>query len=67
MVWGGWPPTARDRREYTRMGREKAEAAAEALTAAALAWPAAGATVLGAALAPVHRRVVANGRRLSRR
>lgn len=67
MMWGGWPPTARDRREYTRMGQEKVEAFSEAMTAVALAGPRAGATVLGRVLTPVHRRVVANRRRLTRR
>lgn len=65
LVTGGWPPSARDRREYTRMVREKAEAFGEAAMAAAT--PAKDtATALGDVLAPVHRRVRANRRRLSR-
>lgn len=65
MVTGGWPPSARDRREYTRMVWEKAEAFGQA--AAAAATPAKDtATALGDVLAPVHRRVAANRRRLTR-
>ena len=30
MLTGGWPPSARDRREYTRMWQEKVEAFARA-------------------------------------
>ena len=67
MMWGGWPPSARDRREYKRMGQEKTEAFAQAMAAAVMAWPTAGAAVLERTLAPVHRRVLANNRRLSRR
>jgi hypothetical protein len=66
MIWGSWPPSARDRREYARMGQEKAEAVSQAAVAAAAAWPKAGAAVLEKTLAPVHRRVLANNRRLSR-
>lgn len=66
MAWGGWPPSGRDRREYRRMGQEKADAAVEMWTALALAWPATAAATMQRALVPVHRRVVANNRRLSR-
>jgi hypothetical protein len=67
MMWGGWPPSARDRREYSRMGQEKADAMTQSLMAGAMAWPMAGAAVFEKMLAPVHTRVTANNRRLSRR
>jgi hypothetical protein len=35
MLIGGWPPSARDRREYTRMWQEKVEAFTQAAMAAA--------------------------------
>ena len=60
---GGWPPSARDRREYTRMWQEKVEAFTQAM-AAATAAP--GPVSAGRALAPVRRRVRGNARRLSR-
>ena len=63
-VTGGWPPSARDRREYTRMWQEKTEAFTQAAMAAATAAP--GPVAAGRALAPVRRRVRANARRLSR-
>ena len=66
MAAGGWPPSARDRREYTRMVQEKAEAFGQAATAAVTTPPKDTAKAVGNALAPVHRRVVANRRRLSR-
>lgn len=66
MVRGGWPPSARDRREYARMGREKVEVLAQAAVAAATSSPRAGAAVIGTTVASVHRRVLANRRRLSR-
>lgn len=66
MVTGGWPPSARDRREYTRMVQEKTEAFGQAAFAAVTTPPRDTATALGNVLAPVHRRVVANRRRLSR-
>jgi len=64
MLTGGWPPSARDRREYTRMWQEKVEAFARAATAAATAPP--GPVAAGRALAPLRRRVRGNARRLSR-
>ncbi len=67
MMTGGWPPSARDRREYTRMVQEKTEAIGQAAVAALTTTPRDAATVLGNVLAPVHRRVVANRRRLSLR
>lgn len=64
MVTGGWPPNARDRREYTRMVQEKAEG--QAAYAAVTTPPKDTAKAVGNILSPVHRRVVANRRRLSR-
>ena len=52
---GGWPPSARDRREYTRMWQEKVEAFTQAAMAAATSAP--GPVAAGRALAPVRRRV----------
>ena len=57
MMTGGWPPNARDRREYARMVQEKADAFGQAAVAA-MTSPATMVT-------PVHRRVVANRKRLS--
>jgi hypothetical protein len=37
LLTGGWPPSARDRREYTRMWQEKVEAFAQAAMAGATA------------------------------
>ncbi len=65
IATGGWPPSARDRREYTRMVQEKAEAFSQAAVAAVTTPPKDTAKAVGNALAPVHRRVVANRRRLS--
>jgi hypothetical protein len=66
MVAGGWPPSARDRREYARMAQEKIEAFGQAATAAVTTPPRDVAALLGNVLTPVHRRVVANRRRLTR-
>jgi len=66
MVAGGWPPSARDRREYGRMVQEKVEAFGQAAVAAVTTPPKDTARVIGNAVAPVHRRVVANRRRLTR-
>lgn len=60
LVRGGWPPTARNRREMRRMVGEKVVG----FTESALAVPAATAALATAALKPVHRRVRANHRRL---
>ena len=67
MMWGGWPPNARDRREYTRMGQEKADAFTQSMMAGALAWPMVSAAAFEKMLAPVHSAVTSNNRRLSRR
>ena len=66
MVMGGWPPSAKDTREYTRMVQEKADAFGQAAVAAFTTPPKDTARVIGNVLAPVHRRVVANRRRLTR-
>ena len=66
MASGGWPPSARDRREYTRMVQEKVEALFQAATAAVTTPPKDTAKAVGNVLGPVHRRVVANRRRLSK-
>lgn len=67
MLTGGWPPSARDRREYVRMWQEKVDAFGRAYLAAITTPPQETARVVAAAAAPVHRRVVANRRRLARR
>ena len=75
MALAGPLPGARDQREFTRMGQEKAEALAESLMAMGQAM---GASVLAQdvrpwlstmaeGMKPVHRRVTANARRLSGR
>jgi hypothetical protein len=64
MLTGGWPPSTRDRREYTRMWQEKVEAFTRAAMAAATAPP--GPVAAGRVLSPVRRRVRGNARRLSR-
>ena len=65
MLTGGWPPSARDRREYTRMWQEKVEAFTQAAMAAGTAPL--GPVATGRALTPVRRKVRGNVRRLSRR
>lgn len=74
MAAAGASPSRRDRRESVRMVQEKAEAGLESMLAvgtrlwqAQLAWPGAAWPLATAALRPVHRRVTANARRLSRR
>lgn len=104
MAAAGHKPSARDRREFHRMGAEKLAAFGEAwqamalqmlksnqqiaasmmlswwpasalrggakiapLTQAAAAWQQAALDVLGQGMRPVHRRAVANARRLGRR
>jgi len=64
MLTGGWPPSARDRREYTRMWQEKVQAFTRAAMAAATAPP--GPVAAGRFLTPVLGRVRGNARRLSR-
>lgn len=65
MMWGGWPPSARDQREYARMVQEKCETLVESWTAALSAWQRGGMTVVDQSLRPMHRRVTANRRRLA--
>ena len=64
MLTGGWPPSARDRREYTRMWQEKVDAFTRAAMATATAPP--GPVAAGRVLTPMRRRVRGNARRLSR-
>ncbi len=64
MLTGGWPPSARDRREYTQMWQEKVAAFTQAVMVAATAPP--GPVTVGRVLSPVRRRVRGNARRLSR-
>lgn len=66
LVTGGWPPSARDRRELVRMVQEKAGAFGEAAMAAVTTPPKDTATLVGNVLAPVHRTVVSNRRRITR-
>lgn len=66
IVTGGWPPRAPQRREYRRMVQEKVEGLGLAARAAATTRPRDAAVVVGDVLAPIHERVVANRRRLSR-
>jgi hypothetical protein len=99
MATAGVPPSARDRREFHRMGQEKVAAFGEAWVAMAMqglranqamalaimrawnpllspgrsaaaltdAFQSAAIAVAGQGLAPVHRRAVANAKRLGRR
>lgn len=48
------------------MTQEKVDAFAEGAAALARAWQAAAAAMLSGTVAPVHRRVLANKRRLTR-
>lgn len=64
MLTGGFPPSARDRREYTRMWQEKVVGLSRAAVAAATATP--GPVAIGRALAPVRDTVRGNARRLSK-
>jgi hypothetical protein len=71
MARAGTSPGARDRREFSRMGSEKAQAATQSAFAMAMslqqAWWQAWLQMLAAGLAPVHRTATANARRLTRR
>lgn len=67
MAAGGWPPGARDRRELERMVQEKAAVFGRAAVAAVTTPPRDTAAAVGHVLGPVHRTVVANRRRLTRR
>ncbi len=65
LISGGWPPDARERRELVRMVREKAGAFAEVGLAAMTTPPRDAARAVGGVVAPVHRTVVSNRKRLS--
>ncbi len=67
MVAGGWPPTARERREYTRMVTEKVEAVGQVAGAMVAFSAGAGPTPLITTIDSLHRKVMANHRRLSGR
>lgn len=64
MLTGGFPPSARDRREYTRMWQEKVETLSRAAVAAATSTP--GPVAVGRVLTPVRNRVRGNARRLAK-
>jgi hypothetical protein len=70
MSRAGARPSARDRREFTRMGSEKLEAATQSGWAMAAqiqsAWWHSWLKLMLAGLAPVHRTATANARRLGR-
>jgi hypothetical protein len=66
MLAGGWPPPPRERRELVRMVSEKADAFGRAAVAAVTTPPKDTATAVGNVVAPVHRAVVGNRRRLTR-
>lgn len=65
LVAGGWPPDARERRELARMVREKAEALGRIAAAAITTPPKDTARLVSGVVAPVHRSVVSNRKRLS--
>jgi hypothetical protein len=65
LVAGGWPPDARERRELARMVREKAAAFGSVAAAAMTTPPKDTARLVGGVVAPVHRTVVSNRKRLS--
>ena len=78
MAAASSPPSARDQAEFMRMGTEKVAAFYQSWGAMwmamwalqfdfARAMSGAALSVTGAGLAPVHRRAVANARRLGRR
>ena len=64
MAVGGWPPSAKDRRELTRMVKEKVDVFGRVATAAVTTPPKDTARLVGRIVGPVHRRVVSNRRRL---
>ncbi|MBW0103140.1 hypothetical protein [Pseudonocardia sp. KRD291] len=64
ILTGGFPPAARERREYTRMVQEKVAGFSRAAVAAATTTP--GPAAASAALTPVSTRVRANAKRLAR-
>ena len=69
MLAAGTNPSARDRREFQRMGIEKAFAFWESMHAmwwAAWMTPWSGAKIIEKGIGPLHRRTRANARRLRR-
>jgi hypothetical protein len=62
MMGSGWPLTARDRREYTRMCQEKVQVISQLFSAAG---PFTSAATWERMLTPIHRRVSTNQRRLA--
>lgn len=66
IVTGGWPPNRRDRLEYARMVTEKVNALGQVSTAVLKARPGTGVAAMSGAIEPLHRKVLANHRRLSR-
>jgi hypothetical protein len=70
MATAGTKPSARDRREFNRMGSEKLQAAAQSGWAMAAqmqtAWWRSCMQLMLAGLGPVHRTATANARRLGR-
>lgn len=67
IVSGGWPPNARDRLEYTRMVTEKVNAFGQVATAMLALSPGTGIAAMSGVIEPLHRKVLANHHRLSRR
>lgn len=67
LVLGGWPPDARERRELRRMVTEKAGAFGRAGYVAVARPPKDTARLVGDVLAPLHRTVTGNRRRLAGR
>jgi hypothetical protein len=65
LVAGGWPPDARERRDLVRMVSEKAGAFGQAAVAAVTTPPKDTAKAVGNVVAPFHRAVVGNRRRLT--
>jgi hypothetical protein len=73
MAWAGPSPAQRDRKEFARMGQEKVDASRESWLAAAAGWTAltrgllaSWLQILEMVMAPFHRRVVSNQRRLQK-
>jgi len=81
MAAAGHQPSARDRREFSRMGTEKVQAGLQSMLAVALKmqlmqlqwlsqawqhWMRAGSLLAGAALSPIHATATSNARRLGR-
>lgn len=67
LVLGGWPPSARDRREVRRMVGEKVSAFGRVGYAAVSRPPTDTAQFVSRVLAPVHKTVTGNRRRLAGR